>query len=88
MKAREELHKILDDSDLAAAPILIFANKQDLEGTMTPAEVITELNLDALLKGPRKNDICFQVCSAKKGEGVWEGLGKLGDIINANQKNL
>lgn len=34
-KAREELHKVLEDIDLAAAPILIFANKQDVEGAMS-----------------------------------------------------
>lgn len=58
-KAKEELHKVLEDSDLAAAPILIFANKQDIEGAMSGPEVITALNLDVVLKGPRKSEISF-----------------------------
>ena len=58
-RAKEELHKILEDPDLANAPILIFANKQDMEGALPPAEVITSLNLEEVLKGSRKSEICF-----------------------------
>ncbi len=29
----------------------------------------------------RLKDICYQRCSAKNGDGVWEGIAKLGDVI-------
>lgn len=58
-RAKEELHKILEDPDLANAPILIFANKQDMEGALPPEEVVTSLNLEEVLKGSRKSEICF-----------------------------
>ena len=39
LKAQEELHKVINDSELQGAPILIFANKQDIQGAMTQDEV-------------------------------------------------
>ena len=33
-------------------------------------------------------DICFQKCSAKNGDGIWEGIGKLGEVISRNEKNI
>ena len=34
-KAQEELHKVILDAELSMAPVLVFANKQDVEGAMT-----------------------------------------------------
>ena len=34
-RAREELQKVIEDLELSNAPILIFANKQDIDGVMT-----------------------------------------------------
>ena len=31
----------------------------------------------------RKGQICFQACSAKTGEGIWEGIGQLCDAVEA-----
>ena len=33
-------------------------------------------------------DVAFAGCSAKTGDGVWEGIGELGDIIERQEKNL
>ena len=33
-RAREELQKVIEDLELSNAPILIFANKQDIDGVM------------------------------------------------------
>jgi signal recognition particle receptor subunit beta len=71
------LNKVIRDIDIGQAPILIFANKQDMkdcETLMTPEEVYQELQLDDMKD---KREICFQGCSAKDGEGIWEGIGKL-----------
>jgi hypothetical protein len=47
---------------------------KDCETLMTPEEVYQELQLDDMKD---KREICFQGCSAKDGEGIWEGIGKL-----------
>ena len=35
----EELHKLLLEERLAGATLMIFANKQDVAGALTPAEI-------------------------------------------------
>ena len=73
-RASEELHKVIGDSELAHAPILIFANKQDIPDVMSKEEVYEALQLKEITES-RKKDISFQSCSAKTGEGIWEGIG-------------
>lgn len=66
----ESLHQILQDDQLNKACILVFANKQDLKGTMTPAEISESLSLHSI----QNHDWHIQGCSAIKGEGLYEGL--------------
>ena len=40
--AREELNKLIRDESLAGVPILIYYNKQDLEGKCKPKEELNE----------------------------------------------
>ena len=86
-RAADELQKVVEDQELEGAPILVFSNKQDLQGAMGPDEVIEQLKLKDMPES-KKKDISFQSCSAKTGEGVWEGIGKLGDSISLFEKNL
>ena len=83
-KAQEELHRVIQDEELSQAPILIFANKQDVAGALTEQEVYEQLHLHEIAEG-RLKDVCFQRCSAKNGDGVWEGIAKLGDVITNSQ---
>eukprot|EP00638_Chattonella_subsalsa_P010526 CAMPEP_0117786790 /NCGR_PEP_ID=MMETSP0948-20121206/6036_1 /TAXON_ID=44440 /ORGANISM="Chattonella subsalsa, Strain CCMP2191" /LENGTH=177 /DNA_ID=CAMNT_0005615849 /DNA_START=53 /DNA_END=586 /DNA_ORIENTATION=- len=50
--ARKELHRLLEDRELATTPILILANKIDLEPHISEAELIRELNLDYIVDNP------------------------------------
>ena len=84
-RAAEELHRVISDEELASAPVLIFANKQDLPGSLSEQEIYEQLSLQDVAEG-RINDICFQRCSAKNGDGVWEGIAKLGDVITGANK--
>ena len=86
-RAQEELHKVINDPELQNAPLLVFANKQDMPGSMPKEEVYSILQLSTVTEA-RKKDICFQACSAVNGEGIWEGIGALGDIINQSEKNI
>ena len=70
---------MLTDKDLADAPILVMANKQDVEGAMTATELYELLELGSI----EKTAVCFQACSAKNGEGVWEGIKALSETISA-----
>lgn len=79
-RAQEELHRVISDDELAGAPVLVYANKQDVAGAMSEEEMYEQLKLHEVVE-TRLKDICFQRCSAKNGDGVWEGMGKLGDVI-------
>ncbi|KAH9605639.1 hypothetical protein KSS87_021615 [Heliosperma pusillum] len=47
---RNELHNLLKEERLSGASLLIFANKQDIQGALSPTEITKVLNLDALDK--------------------------------------
>ena len=57
-KAQEELHRVIQDEELAAAPVLVFANKQDVPGAMSEQEVYEQLRLSEVSEA-RLKDICF-----------------------------
>lgn len=55
--ARKELHAVLDTDDLRDSCVLIFANKQDLKDSLTPAEISEALSLHSI----RNHDWHIQV---------------------------
>lgn len=63
--SKEELWKLLNNDELAKASILIYANKQDISGCMTAAEISSELNLTSI----KKHKWQIQACSALTGQG-------------------
>ena len=68
------LHKCFNDKDLKDAPILVFANKQDLDEKMTAEEIYETLEITNAKASGNKTDILYQSCSAVSGDGVWEGI--------------
>lgn len=67
----EELHTILSKEYLSnKAPLLIYANKQDVEGSLTPIEIIHNLNLTSI----KEHNWQVQGCCALTGEGLYQGL--------------
>lgn len=48
----EELQKLLEDDKLAGVPILVFANKQDLELAMPADEIEETLHLSMISDRP------------------------------------
>jgi ADP-ribosylation factor-like protein 5B len=67
---RDELAKILATQDLQKAAILVFANKQDLKGAMSAAEVSKALNLHLV----KDHDWHIQACCALTGSGLLPGM--------------
>lgn len=71
-----ELRSLLDFvgvRDVRPAPLLVFANKQDLEGAKTPEEISEALKLDQF----RNREWKSIACSAVDGSGIAEGMGWL-----------
>ena len=68
-EVREQLHSMLQYEELADAAVLVFANKQDMKGAATPSVLADKLQLRKLT-----NEWYIQGCSAKTGEGMYEGL--------------
>ncbi|KAI9850539.1 MAG: ADP-ribosylation factor, Arf Arf6 [Vezdaea acicularis] len=76
-EARQEMHRIIGDREMKESLLLVFANKQDIKGAMTPAEVTEKLQLNKL-----KDKIWYVVPScATSGEGLMEGLGWLSSNV-------
>ncbi|XP_063424260.1 ADP-ribosylation factor-like protein 3 isoform X3 [Mytilus trossulus] len=65
-----ELTELLEEDKLMGAPLLVFANKQDLLSAAPADEVAKGLGLDAI----RDRKWQIQACSALTNEGVKEGL--------------
>ena len=68
--SKEELHAMLEEEELKDASLLVFANKQDMEGAMSSAEVSDALGLSSL----KMRQWSIYRTSALKGEGLTEGL--------------
>ncbi|KAM5549436.1 hypothetical protein ABKV19_000719 [Rosa sericea] len=81
-EARNELHRILSESELSNAVVLVLANKQDLPNAMCATEVADKLALHLL--GQRSWYI--QSTSATSGQGLYEGLDWLSNNISTTKK--
>ncbi|XP_023937453.1 ADP-ribosylation factor-like protein 5A [Bicyclus anynana] len=68
--SREELHRMLTHEELSRAGLLVFANKQDVKGSMTAAEISEQLALTSIKQHPWH----IQACCALTGEGLHLGL--------------
>lgn len=68
--SKDELWQMLKHEDLKKASILIYANKQDIKGCLTAAEISDELNLTAI----KRHRWQIQACCALTGEGLYQGL--------------
>jgi len=66
----QELAKLLVNQSLEDVPLLVFANKQDMESALTPAAISAQLHLDAIKSRP----YFVQASSARTGAGVEDGL--------------
>merc|ERR1712087_326612 len=67
--AREELSKMLVEEEMREAVVLVYANKQDLPGSMSTTEVADKLGLHDL-----RRQWFIQSACATSGEGLYEGL--------------
>eukprot|EP00850_Spirogloea_muscicola_P015978 SM000126S26354 [mRNA] locus=s126:371960:376138:- [translate_table: standard] len=80
-KAASEFQAIVNDTLMRNSAILVFANKQDMKGALTPAEVCEALGLFNL----RNQRWQIQGTVAPKGEGLYEGLDWLATTLKKMQ---
>ncbi|KHN05525.1 ADP-ribosylation factor [Glycine soja] len=76
-KAKQEFQTIINDPFMLHSIILVFANKQDLKGAMSPREICEGLGLFDLKN--RKWHI--QGTCALRGDGLYEGLDWLSTTL-------
>lgn len=82
-KCASEFQSIIADPLMRNSAILVFANKQDLNGSLSPAEVVEHLGLPQLKA--RKWHV--QGTVATRGEGLYEGLDWLASTLKAMQRS-
>lgn len=68
--AKKELSKMMEHPTLKNSFLLVFANKQDVKGAMTAAEITEALALTELTE----RSWHIQACCALTGDGLFEGL--------------
>eukprot|EP00197_Chlamydomonas_leiostraca_P008015 CAMPEP_0202866084 /NCGR_PEP_ID=MMETSP1391-20130828/7195_1 /ASSEMBLY_ACC=CAM_ASM_000867 /TAXON_ID=1034604 /ORGANISM="Chlamydomonas leiostraca, Strain SAG 11-49" /LENGTH=199 /DNA_ID=CAMNT_0049546001 /DNA_START=29 /DNA_END=626 /DNA_ORIENTATION=- len=75
--SKEEFHAILEEEELKDALILVYANKQDLPGALSDAQIAEGLGLHDI----KSRDWAIFKTSAVKGEGLFEGLDWLSNML-------
>jgi ADP-ribosylation factor-like protein 1 len=69
--SRSELLTMLSEEELAGVPLLVFCNKQDIEGALKPEEISEQLGLAG---GEKGRDWSVRGSCAIEGEGIEAGL--------------
>lgn len=77
---KKELEKLLQQERLAGATLLIWANKQDVEGSSSSEKIASALNLKDLQYQNRHWSI--QTCSGVTGDGLLNGIDWLVEDIS------
>ena len=79
MEVKENLTELLGEELLNGVPLLVFANKQDLDLALDAPEIMNTLELNAITDRTWN----IQACSAVSQEGLNEGMEWLINTINA-----
>ena len=76
-EAAEELKKMLAEDELKDSVVLIMANKQDLDGALSPADVTKEWGMSEL----NGRTWLVQGTSGTTGQGLKEGLDWIASVL-------
>jgi ADP-ribosylation factor protein 1 len=83
-ESAEELHDILRDESMRGVPVVVIANKQDLPTALPAHKLVQELGLSEL--AATKNKWFIQSSCANTGEGIYEAMKQMSDMIKENRK--
>jgi ADP-ribosylation factor-like protein 1 len=73
--------QMLEEEELKTAALLVFANKQDMPGSMSVTEASEFMGLTDL----KTRTWTIFKCSAKTGEGLTEGLDWLVNVVQGGE---
>jgi len=82
-ETHDELFRTILDDSLPTPYLLVYANKQDLPNALSVAELTQKLELHTL---PTDITWYVQACCATTGDGLYEGLDWLGNILAKHEK--
>ncbi|XP_070701504.1 ADP-ribosylation factor-like protein 14 [Pempheris klunzingeri] len=77
-EARRELENTLRSEELRGSPLVLLANKQDVNGSLTATEIKDAFNLRKICSG---RDWFVQPCSASTGFGVEEAFRRVVHMV-------
>ena len=69
-ECEDELRALLEEEELKKVPLLVYANKQDLEMALDASEVMNTLKLEDI----KDRTWNIQACSAMTKEGLSDGM--------------
>ena len=69
-ESTKELQELLGEEELKKVPLLVYANKQDIEMACSAEDVMTALELNEI----KERTWNIQACSAMSGEGLSDGM--------------
>ncbi len=78
--ARNELYNLLDFEDMKKIPIIIIANKQDLETSMSLSDIEILMRLSEI-----QNPYQIYGSVATTGEGLLKAVGHMTELIKENR---
>jgi small GTP-binding protein len=81
-KAKEEFHQLAQAPQLKNCPMLVFANKQGIEGAVTPDQLAAALDLQVL----DANRYHVEASCAVTGVGLAEGMNWLSEAVTGKRK--
>ena len=78
--AKDELDMLLKHKDVVSKriPILVFANKMDLAGSLTPVECMSLMGLESIVDKPWH----IAASNGLTGDGIDDGFTWLGETVN------
>ena len=81
--AKDELHRLLNETELENAALLIFANKQDLPNAMSVEQIKQSLQLNTI----QNREWYIQASCASTGDGLFEGLDWLSQTLTKKKQS-
>lgn len=82
-EASEELKAMMNDDSMRYVPVVVIANKQDLPTAKSLDQIVTQLDLKSI---PATAKWHIHPASAISGEGLWEAIEHLANMIKNNKK--
>jgi ADP-ribosylation factor protein 1 len=85
-EAGEELIDMCGDDSMRGVPVVIVANKQDLPNALPADKIVEEMHLGKLQA--TRNKWFVQSACAKTGDGIYEAMKQMADMVKENSKNF